>query len=391
LIQVLSGLMSSVQDILNQFYPDFRKQYTPSPQQAKAVSAIMRCKTSALGAHVSKCAECGHEMIFYNSCRNRHCPSCQGLNNAVWVDERSRDVLDAPYFHLVFTMPKELHPLIYQNQKLLYDLMYKAVAETIFELSQDKKYLGAQPGFFSILHTWGQDLHFHPHIHTVVLAGGLTKTNEWRNSGKKFFIPIKVLAKKFRGKYLYHLKRCYRENCLSFYGDARQYQDKVLFQKLLDLCYEKDWYTYAKEPFSGPLAVLKYLGRYTHRIAISNRRIVSVNNNTVTIAVKDYKNKSQKKTVTLTGLEFVRRFLMHILPKGFVKIRHYGILANRNKKTKLSRCRMLTNSSVYKPKFEGLTTVEIISLLVGRDVTLCPACKKGRLQQLSCFYPGTGP
>ncbi|MDD4549704.1 MAG: transposase [Syntrophomonadaceae bacterium] len=269
--------------------------------------------------------------------------------------------------------------------------MYKAVAETIFELSQDKKYLRAQPGFFSILHTWGQDLHFHPHIHTVVLAGGLTRTNEWRSSGKKFFIPIKVLAKKFRGKFLYHLKHYYRENCLSFYGDARQYQDKVLFQKLLDLCYEKDWYTYAKEPFSGPLAVLKYLGRYTHRIAISNRRIVSVNNNTVTIAVKDYKNKSQKKTVTLTGLEFVRRFLMHILPKGFVKIRHYGILANRNKKTKLSRCRMLTNSSVYKPKFEGLTTAEIISLLVGRDVTLCPACKKGRLQQLSCFYHGTVP
>lgn len=288
-------------------------------------------------------------------------------------------------------MPAELHPLIYQNQRLLYNLMYKAIAETIFELSQNEKYLGAQPGFFSILHTWGQDLHFHPHIHTVVLAGGLTKANKWRSSSKKFFIPVKVLAKKFRGKCLHYLKRYYQENRLNFYGNAGQYQDKNSFQKLLDLCYAKDWYTYAKESFSGPLGVVKYLGRYTHRIAISNQRIVSLDENNVTIAVKDYKDNNQKKTVTLTGVEFIRRFLMHILPRGFVKIRHYGILANRNKKTKLTLCRRLTYSSVYKPKYEGLTTIEIISLLAGRDVTLCPAYKQGRLQQLSCFYPGKSP
>jgi len=288
-------------------------------------------------------------------------------------------------------MPQELHSLIYQNQRLLYDLMYKVVAETIFELSRDKKYLGAQPGFFSILHTWGQDLHFHPHIHTVVLAGGLNNMNKWHRSGDKFFIPVKVLSKKFRGKYLYFLKQYYQEKQLAFYGDAKQYENPELFEHLLDQCYEKDWYSYAKEPFSGPLAVVKYLGRYTHRIAISNRRIVCMGQNTVTIAIKDYKEGNKKNTVTLTGVEFIRRFLMHILPKGFVKIRHYGILANRNKKTKLALCRKLTRSAERKPTFEGLTTIEIVSLLAGRDVTLCPACKQGKLKELVSFYAGAVP
>lgn len=302
------------------------------------------------------------------------------------MDARSRDILDAPYFHVVFTMPQELHRLIYQNQKLLYDLMYKAVAQTIFELSRDPKYLGAQPGFFSILHTWGQNLHYHPHIHTVVLSGGLTRLNEWRSSSKKFFIPVKVLAKKFRGKYLYYLKEYYQEKRLNFYGDAKQYQNPKVFQELLDSCYGVDWYSYSKKPFAGPLAVVNYLGRYTHRIAISNKRIISLNRNTVNIAVKDYKDASKKKTVTLTGIEFIRRFLMHILPKGFVKIRHYGILANRSKKTKLALCRKLTHSRIYHPKFEGLTTIEIVSLLANRDVTICPVCKRCKLKEVFSSY-----
>lgn len=288
-------------------------------------------------------------------------------------------------------MPEELNSLIYQNQRLLYDLMYKAVAETLLELAKDPKYLGAQPGFFSILHTWGQDLHFHPHIHTVVLAGGLNKLNQWRSSSQDFFIPVKVLSKKFRGKYLHYLKDYYHKNQLEFYGKAKPFEVPKNFQNLLDQCYAKDWYSYTKEPFSGPLAVVKYLGRYTHRIAISNQRIVSVDETTVTIAVKDYKAGNQKGTVTLPGIEFIRRFLMHILPKGFVKIRHYGILANRNKKTKLLLCRKLTNSPTYKPKFEGLTTIEIISLLVGCDVTICPVCKRCKLKKASFSYSGILP
>lgn len=252
---------------------------------------ILGCRTSALGGHVYKCSECGQTIVRYNSCRNRHCPLCQGINKAVWVDKRSKDILNAPYFHLVFTLPQQLHPLVYQNQELLYGLMYKAVAETITELSSDPKYLGAQVGFFSILHTWGQDLHYHPHIHTVVLAGGLDKYNKWRNTSKKFFIPVKVLSKKFRGKFLFYLKQYYQQNLLKFYKDAQQYKNPKSFKQLLDQCYLKNWYSYTKKTFSGPLAVIQYLGRYTHRIAISNNRIVSIDQDTVTFTVKGYKKK----------------------------------------------------------------------------------------------------
>lgn len=383
--------MSTVQDALRRFYPAYRGLYTPSLQQAKAALNITRCRTNALGGHVQKCDKCDHLVVHYNSCRDRHCPMCQGLTNAVWVDKRSRDILNAPYFHVVFTMPQELHALIYQNQRLLYSLFYRAVAETLQELSWDEKYLGAQAGFLSLLHTWGQDLHYHPHIHTVLLAGGLTKLNQWRSSSKKFFIPVKVLSKKFRGKYLYYLKQHYHQDQLKFYGDAEKYSDPKSFQELIDRCYAKDWYTYTKRTFSGPLAVLKYLGNYTRRIAISNSRVVSVNEDTVTISIKDYKEAGKRKETSLDGAEFIRRFLMHVLPKGFVKIRHYGILANRNKKTKLELCRKLSFSPTYKPKYEGLTTVEILCLLVGKDVTVCPVCREGKLKHAHSFCPGSSP
>ena len=383
--------MSTVQDALRRFYPAYRELYEPSLQQVKAALNIIRCRTNALGGHIQKCDKCDHLVVHYNSCRDRHCPMCQGLTNAVWVDKRSRDILNAPYFHVVFTMPQELHALIYQNHRLLYSLFYRAVAETLQELSWDEKYLGAQAGFLSLLHTWGQDLHYHPHIHTVLLAGGLTKLNQWRSSSKKFFIPVKVLSKKFRGKYLYYLKQHYHQDLLKFYGDAEKYSDPKSFQELIDRCYAKDWYTYTKRTFSGPLAVLKYLGNYTRRIAISNSRVVSVNEDTVTISIKDYKEAGKRKETSLDGAEFIRRFLMHVLPKGFVKIRHYGILANRNKKNKFELCRKLSFSPTYKPKYEGLTTVEILCLLVVKDVTVCPVCREGKLKHAHSFCPGSSP
>lgn len=373
--------MITVQDIFHKFYDSYMKKYKPSKQQSKAAADIMNCKTSALGGHAYECEECGHIEVRYNSCRNRHCPSCQGITKAVWVDKRSQDTLEAPYFHVIFTMPRQLHTLIYQNQNLLYSLMYKTVAETITELCKDEKYLGAQVGFFSMLHTWGQDLHFHPHIHTVLLAGGLTKDNKWRNTSKKFFIPVKVLSKKFRGKFLHYLKIYYREGKLDFYGDAKKYEEASNFKMLLDECYFKDWYSYTQRTFSNPFAVIKYIGRYTHRIAISNSRIISMNEDTVTIGIKDYKDNNKTKVCTMTGVEFIRRFLMHVLPKGFVKVRHYGILSNRNKKTKLELCKKLTHSHISKPKLEGLSTIEIFSLLIGKDVTLCPVCEKGKMQK----------
>ena len=383
--------MITVQDVFHQFYSRYKQSYSPNAQQAKVASDIMACRTAALGAHVYECEECKHTSVHYNSCRNRHCPLCQGINKALWVDQRSKDILNAPYFHVVFTMPQQLQALIYQNQKLLYTLMYKAVAKTISELSLDEKYLGAQIGFFSLLHTWGQDLHYHPHIHTVVLAGGLTKANQWRHTGNKFFLPIKVLSKKFRGIFLHYLKEYYAQNLLSFFGDQLKYADQSGFKGLLKQCYAQDWYSYTKRTFSGPLAVVQYLGRYTHRIAISNNRIIHMDQDTVTITIKDYKNNNQTKTVTFKGVEFIRRFLMHILPKGFVKIRYFGILANRNKKTKLILCRKLTHSPLFKPKFEGLKSIDILCILVGKDVTVCPACKKGKLLAVSTLLPEALP
>ncbi len=375
--------MSTVNAAFKQFYPIYQGNRSPAAQQAKAALHIMRCRTKELGGHVCSCNHCDHQEVHYNSCRNRHCPLCQGVTKAVWVDKRCQDILNAGYFHIVFTVPQQLHAVIYQNQRLLYDLMYKSVSETLSELSWDPKYLGAQPGFFCMLHTWGEDLHYHPHIHVVIMAGGLTKLNQWRSSSKKFFMPVKVLSKKFRGKYLHHLKQYYRQDRLHLYN-----LDAQGFENMLNDCYTKDWYSYSKPPFSSPLAVIKYLGRYTHRIAISNNRIVSVNEQTVTFKVKDKNHAKKTKQLTLQGVEFIRRFLMHILPKGFVKIRYYGILAHRNKKTKLALCRKLTASPLYKPRFAGLNTIQIICALLGRDVRLCSVCKLG---QMEISYRGASP
>lgn len=377
--------MKTIQEVFKKFLPKYKKKYKLSAAQAKVAMDILNCRTSKLGGHSYECEGCNHNLICYNSCRNRHCPSCQGVNKEIWVDQRRKDILNAPYFHVVFTMPEQLHTLIYQNQKLLYNLMYQAVSETLVELSKDKKYLGAQIGFFSVLHTWGQDLHYHPHIHSVVLAGGLSEEHKWCRSSKKFFIPVKVLSKKFRGKYLYYLKKYYVKKKLKFYNENEIYKRPNNFKELLNQCYALNWYSYTKRTFSGPLAVMEYLGRYTHRIAISNHRIIGFDEEHVLFKVRDYKNYSKKKKVVMKGVEFIRRFLMHVLPRRFVKVRHFGILANRNRKTKLELCRKLTKSPVYKPKFEGLNTIEVIKILYKKDITLCPSCKKDHLKRVYSF------
>lgn len=383
--------MSSIQDIFLQFYPDYTKVYHPHYMQVKAANDIMACRSVSLGGNVDFCDHCGHIVIRYNSCRNRHCPTCQGVNKEIWIDERSQDILNTSYFHIVFTLPKQLHTMVYQNQKLLYDLMYKCVSETLSKLCLDKKYLGARTGFFSILHTWGQNLDYHPHIHTVLLNGGLNKIGKWVKGQEKFFIPVKILSKVFRGKFLYYLKKYYKEDNLKFYGDNSKYEEPTTFSKLVDECYNIDWYSYTKKTFSHPVAVIRYLGRYTHRIAISNNRILSVDGDTVTIKVKDYKNKNKVSTVTMKCVEFIRRFLIHVLPKGFVKIRYYGLLANRNKKTKLSLCKYLTQTPFIESKFKGLSKKEIVSLIIGKDVTLCPKCNIGHLNVKTTLLPGASP
>ncbi len=340
-----------------------------------------------MGGNTNQCDECGETIIHYNSCRNRHCPCCQALEKEIWADKQLEKVIDAPYFHLVFTIPEQLRMLVYNNQYLLYSLMYKATKETLSGLAWDKKYLGAQIGFTSVLHTWANDLRYHPHLHVVVLAGGLTEHKQWRCAPKKFFIPVKVLAKVFRGKFLFYLKKYYYDNQLNFYGDNEQYEIPDVFDSLLDTCYNIDWYTYAQKTFSGPDALIRYLSRYTHRIAISNHRIINIDDDTVTFEGKSEENGG-KRTITLSGEEFVRRFLMHVLPKGFVKIRNYGLLANANKQTKLALCRKLTDSNHYKSLFEGMSKLEILSHVMGRDMSICPFCKIGKMAAIGRVLPG---
>jgi hypothetical protein len=384
--------MPDIQDVFNKFYPEFKRKYRTSLRQDKSAFDIMNCRTEVMGGHVDECEECGRINISYNSCGNRHCPLCQTIPKERWIDARKKDVLDAPYFHVVFTVPEEIRMLIYQNQKLLYGLLYSSVAQTLSELAGDIKYLGAQIGFISILHTWGQGIIYHPHVHTVVLAGGLTKMGEWKSSSKEFFIPVKVLSAKFSGKFLDCLKRYYYENKLNFFGSLGELENPENFQALLNNCYKKSWYTYCKEPFSGPLAVIEYLGRYTHRVAISNNRVVSMDEKTVTIKVKDYKDNCKEKLLTMSGSEFIRRFLMHILPKGFVKLRHFGILGNRNKKTKLELCRKLINSViVFVSEYINMSAAEILMKITGKDITKCRACITGSVRPFYSFPKKPAP
>jgi len=378
--------MNTVQDVFKTFYHSFADEYNLSDQQQKVARAIMNCRTESMGMNISVCEECGHEEIHYNSCRNRHCPSCQGINKDIWADKRGEEAINAPYFHVVFTVPEQMKMLIYYNKEILYSLMYKATSETLITLVKDKKYLGADTGFFSVLHTWSQELLYHPHIHIVLVGGGLTKTGQWRNAGKKFFISVKVLAKLFRGKFLAYLKSYYYERKLEFFGNMRYLENNRDFELLLTELYNINWYTYTKKTFSGPNAVVRYLASYTHRIAISNSRIISIKDDSLTIKVRNRKDPDTTKQITLFGFEFIRRFLMHVLPKGFVKIRYYGILATRNR-AKLALCQKLTNTIKYVCKLKGLNVANALLLLFGKDVTLCPCCAKGKLVPL-CIRSG---
>ncbi len=371
-----------IQDIFLKYYDTAIAQYPVDGFIHKTASDIMKCKTPALGGNVSICQDCGHLEVHYNSCRNRHCPCCQGLVKEKWIDKRKSEVIDAPYFHVVFTVPEELNPLIYANKKLLYSLLYKVSADTLIELAQDKKYLNASIGFMSILHTWGQRLNFHPHIHCVVLGGGLTKDLKFKTAKDNFLFPIYVVSKLFRGKFMNALKKLYKADKLVFSGTSLKFRCPNEFQRLVDLLYKKEWVPHIKETFKGAKNVIEYLGRYTHRIAISNSRIVSIRDTGITFSVKDYKKQGAKSYVTLAPVEFIRRFLMHILPKGFVKIRYYGIFSNRTKKVKLAICRNIIKGNYSKPLLEGLTAAQIIFLLFGMDVYKCPKCSSRNLKTI---------
>jgi Putative transposase/Transposase zinc-binding domain len=311
-------------------------------QQLKAFRAIRNCRTAALGGHLDACPGCGHRAISYNSCRNRHCPKCQTRARERWLAAREQELLATSYFHVVFTVPHELNVLALTNQRWFYDLLFTASAATAIEIARDPKHLGAEIGMISILHTWGQNLLLHPHIHCVIPAGGLAPDhNHWVRPRYPFFLPVKVLSRVFRGKFLAGLKRLYQRKQFCCAGPALILANAKQFAQLLRRLHRQDWVVYAKPALGGPLQVLRYLGRYTHRVAISNHRLLAFHQERVAFRWKDYAHGGKQRTMTLQATEFLRRFFLHVLPKGFVRIRHFGFLANRFRTSLLPLIRLL--------------------------------------------------
>lgn len=336
----------TVQDIFKTYGPDYIKNHKLSKQEWKVFNDIINCGTKELGYHICTCVDCGEEYFGYNSCRNRHCPMCQNYAREKWINHESNYLLDIPYFHIVTTVPSELNEIFMYNKKICYNILFKATSETILKLTDDPKWLGAKVGITSILHTWGQTLKFHPHIHSIVTGGGL-KNNQWISCDKDYLFKVQVLGSLFRGKFLYYLKHEFNNLILK-----DNIKDIKLFNKFLEPLYSKTWITYIEPPKGKPESVIEYVGRYSFRVAISNERIKSVENGKVTFEYKDYKNNSKIKLMTITCEEFIRRFLLHVLPNKFTKIKHYGLLSNRNKKNNIRLCkllisRILTNKFIF--------------------------------------------
>jgi len=367
-----------VQDIFEQYGLDYLQRHNLTFVQSKAFRDILHCRTAAMGGHADICDECGFQRNSYNSCRNRHCPKCQTLAKEQWIEKQEQDLLDVGYFHVVFTLPGDLNPVMYQNQEIMYNLFFKAVSETLLELGLDKKYLGAKLGITAVLHTWGQNLLYHPHIHCIIPGGGLTVDGRWLNSRKKFFVPVKVLSKKFRGKFM----AFFRQATVSFKGSVDDLNIQGHYDSFVRALYHKNWVTYCKPPFENTSKVIAYLGRYTHRVAISNNRILKLENGLVTFNWRDYRDHNKVKFMTVTAEEFIRRFMLHILPSGFRKIRHYGILAARDKSARIALCKKLTNSPILActPPRRAL---EVLQTVLGDSFNLCPCCGVGHLIRAS--------
>lgn len=368
------GNRPTMQDVLRKFYPGYLDSYVPNAQQEKVVRHILNCKTGAYGVNISRCSSCGHIQFHNNSCRDRSCPMCQALSNELWIDAQNEHVLDIDYYHIVFTCPSELNPLIYCNQKEMYSLFFHTVAETVMELSGNPAHLGGTPGFISVMHTWSSDLSYHPHIHVLCTGGGLDADGNWKQKREGYFLPGKAIAKVFKGKFLSGLKELHKEGKLCYAGEAEKYHNHYEYRDLMNLCYQKDWVTDIRESFAGAESVMHYLGRYTHRIAISNGRILRMDEKGVTFRVKDYRNGGVWKELTLDGVEFVRRFLMHVPPGRFVRIRHYGLLSNQKKRRLIPLCRNLIGCREFLRRFRKDDKVRAIRILYKIDVTKCPKC-----------------
>lgn len=362
-------------EIVHQYGSDFLKQHPQTRQVVKTLDAIARCRTSSLGGHKCKCRSCGHERYFYNSCRNRHCPKCQGINRERWILQRKAELLPVAYYHIVFTLPHELSEIAKQYPNEVYNALFHAGWNTIKALSQDRKYIGAKTGMVAILHTWGQKLWLHPHLHCVVPGGGITREGKWKNARHKdkYLFPQKAMSKIYRAKFVAKLRA----------------SGIVIPQNAGKAIFSKDWVVYAKRPFASPETVVEYLGRYTHKIAISNHRLISIANNEVHFHYKDYRKEAQKLQTKLPAVEFLRRFCLHILPKGFVRMRHYGILASKNKAKELNIAKKDLGQSPWEKLNPDWKTIVFKKLKVDPDK--CPRCKTGFMEVIEVIQPERGP
>ena len=387
-----------VADVFRRYGEDYRQQHAGSlsRDQLRVMSAIERCRTAALGGHVEQCDQCQFQRIAYNSCRDRHCPKCQSLARAQWIEDRQAELLDTQYFHVVFTVPEEIAAIAYQNKEVLYDILFRATSETLRTIAADPKHLGAEIGFFAVLHTWGQNLMFHPHLHCVVPGGGLSPDgSRWIPCRKEFFLPVRVLSRRFRRLFVESLEKAFDAGQLQFFSALEELRDRTAFRRLLGRVRSRKWVVYAKKPFAGPQQVLDYVGRYTHRVAISNHRILNVEDHQVTFRYKDYRDGGQQKTMTLSADEFIRRFLLHVLPEGFHRIRYYGFLGNRYRKEKLEQCRHLLGMILLEPgsspQVAELDYRDRYQALTGSSLWECPACHRGRMIVVAEIPPGSIP
>ena len=379
-----------VADILRAAGSSFIERHGPhlALQHRKVMDAIVRCRTAALGGHRDQCLRCGHQAISYNSCRNRHCPKCQGNARARWLAARSAELLPVPYFHVVFTLPHELSALVLGNKRLLYDLLFRASAATLLEVARNPRHLGADIGLLSVLHTWGQNLQHHPHVHCVVPGGGLALDGSgWVAASPRFLLPVRILSRVFRGKFIAGLKHMLSQNKLQFHGSLRELQDPEHFRRLLRQLYANPWIVYAKPPFGGAEHVLHYLSRYTLRVALSNHRLVDFTNDRVSFRWKDYAHGGKGKVMTVSSDEFLRRFLLHVLPKGLVRIRHFGLFANRRRVASLARCRALL--SIARPPELPPESSQLCCPLCSGPMLVTERMTGSQLLSRNCAKPAT--
>jgi Putative transposase/Transposase zinc-binding domain len=385
-----------VADVFRRYGEAYRQKFGAflSAAQRRVMRAIEWCRTAALGGHVEVCDRCGHQRVWYNSCSDRHCPKCQSLARAQWIEDRQSELLQTEYFHVVFTVPEEIADIALQNKRTVYGILFRATADAMLTIAADPKHLGAQIGFFAVLHTWGQNLLHHPHLHCVVPGGGLSPNgHRWISCRPGFFLSVRVLSRRFRRLFLKYLEEAFDSGQLQFFGSIQKLRDAREFRSYIAPLQQTEWCVYAKPPFAGPKQVLNYVGRYTHRVAISNNRLIDIEDGRVSFYWKDYRDHDRRKIITLPAEEFIRRFLIHVLPEGFQRIRYYGFLSNCHREEKLKLCRQLLGMSPLVAEIapgdqpSDYDYLALYEKLTGSSLRQCPACRQGRMIAVEVLAP----